>query len=240
VQEDASFNPTQWSLIVALRSGDAPRASEALEALCRSYWYPLYAYARRCGQKPDDAADLTQAFFSHLLEKGVFARADPDRGHLRTFLLTSMKHFMRDDWRKQQRQKRGAGAAPLSIDEATAEGFYAREPAHNVTPESLYHRRWALTLLERTLTDLQSEYARQGKAELFEALKPTLIEDPDADSAAAVGARLGISAGAVRVAVSRLRSRYRVQLLTEVATSLDAGTEAEVDEEIDALFRALG
>lgn len=236
---DAKFSPTRWSLIATLRCGDEPRVRAALETLCRAYWYPLYAYARRCGQTPEDAADLTQAFFAQLLEKDIFARADPGRGRLRTFLLSAMQRFVRDDWRRQQRLKRGGGNPLLPIDERTAESRYAREPADVLTPETLYHRRWALTLLERTLTDLQTDYSQRGKAALFEALKPSLTDEPDAGSAAELGAQLGMEPGAVRVAITRLRARYRERLLTEVATSMDAHTEQEVDEEIDALFRAL-
>ncbi len=236
----AEFTPTRWSLVSAVRSGDAMRSREAMEKLCRSYWYPLYAYVRRTGHGADDAADLTQGFFAQLIEKELLARADPERGKLRNFLLTALQRFVRDDWRTQNRQKRGGGRELLSIDEATAEGLYLREPAHVETPEKLYHRRWALTLLERALTGLRGDYVQQGKGELFDVLKPALTEEPDAESAAASGGKLGLTAGAVRVAVTRLRARYRQRLLAEVAASMDAKTEAEVDEEIDALFRALG
>ncbi len=236
---NAEFNPTRWSLISAVRSGDAPRAREALETLCTAYWYPLYAYVRRLGHPHEDAADLTQGFFEQLMKKEIFTRADPERGRLRNFLLTAMQRFLRDDWRRSRRLKRGGGAEILSIDEAAAEGLYAREPSVNVTPESLYHRRWALTLLERTVLALQADYTEQGKCALFDALKPALTEDPDAASAAETGAPLGMSAGAVRVAVNRLRARFRQRLLTEVAASMDTQSEAEVEEEISALFRAL-
>jgi len=239
MSRDAAFSPTRWSLIAALRCGEAPQVREALETLCRAYWYPLYAYARRCGQVPEDAADITQSFFAQLIEKEIFARADPERGRLRTFLLTAMQNFLRDDWRKQQRLKRGGGDGPLSIDEVTAENLYAREPVDERTPEKLYHRRWALTLLERTVTDVQADYAQRGQATLFETLKPMLTGEPDAGSAADLGAQLGMEPGTVRVAISRLRTRYRERLLAEVAASMDARTEQEVDEEIDALFRAL-
>ena len=235
---NAAFTPTRWSLIAVLRSGEEPRVREALETLCRAYWYPLYAYVRRAGHSPEDAADLTQAFFAKLLEKGVLACADPARGRLRTFLLTAMQNFLCDDWRKQQRQKRGGGAVLLSIDEPHAESLYAREPADQATPEALYHRRWALTMLERTLSELQADYISQGKGALFDALKPALGDD-DGASAAELGAKLNMEPGTVRMAILRLRRRYRDRLLAEVATSMDARTEAEVDEEIAALFRAL-
>jgi RNA polymerase sigma-70 factor (ECF subfamily) len=236
---NAAFVPTRWSLIATLRSGAAPQVERALETLCNAYWYPLYAYVRRAGHSPEDAADLTQAFFARLLEKDVLAHADPARGRLRNFLLTAMQHFLCDDWRKQQRFKRGRGAAVLSLDELHAESLYASEPADPVTPEALYHRCWALTLLDRTLGELEADYVRDGKAALFEALKPALVEDSDALGAAEVGVQLGMEPGAVRMAVSRLRRRYRERLLAEVAASMDAQNEAEIDEEIAALFRAL-
>lgn len=222
-----------------MRSGDAPRARAALERLCAAYWYPLYAYVRRSGHGVEEAKDLTQSFFVHVLEKEMFAAADPERGRLRTFLLAALQNFLRAEWRKTQRLKRGGGMAPLSIDEALAEDRYAREPADTLTPEAIYHRRWALTLLEEVMTALRAEYAAEGKGAVFETLKPTLAGE-DAASFAALGAKLGISEGAARIAAFRLRKRYRERLLESVASSLDAATEAEVDEEIDALFKALG
>jgi RNA polymerase sigma-70 factor (ECF subfamily) len=234
-----AFTPTRWSLIATLRSGEAPQVEQALETLCGAYWYPLYAYVRRAGHSAEDAADLTQAFFAKLLEKDALATADPARGRLRTFLLTAMQHFLRDDWRRQQRLKRGGGATMLSIDEPLAESLYASEPADPMTPEALYHRCWALTLLDRTLADLEADYARDGKAALFEALKSALTDEDDLPGAAEIGAQLGMEPGAVRMAVSRLRRRYRERLLAEVATSMDAQSDAEIDEEIAALFRAL-
>lgn len=237
--EAAEFLPTRWSLISAVRSGDSERARPALERLCQSYWYPLYAYVRRCGHPAEDAADLTQGFFEQVVKKELLTRADPERGRLRNFLLTMLQSHLRDDWRKQQRQKRGGGATLLSIDEITAEGLYAREPGHMETPEKLYHRRWALTLLERAVLSLRDDYVQQGKGALFEALKPSLTENQDAASSAALAAGLGISEGAVRVAIHRLRGRYRTRLQEEVAASMDAQSEAEVDEEISALIQAL-
>lgn len=235
----AAFIPTRWSLIAILRSGEAKRVDEALETLCSAYWYPLYAYVRRAGHSPEDASDLTQAFFAQLLEKELLARADPARGRLRTFLLTAMQHFLRDDWRRQQRLKRGGGMVMLSIDEPLAESLYASEPADPATPEALYHRCWALTLLDRTVVDLEADYVRDGKSALFNALKPALVDGSDTIGAAEIGVQLGMEPGAVRMAILRLRRRYRDRLLAEVATSMDAQTEAEVDEEIAALFRAL-
>ena len=141
MSEQANFHPTRWSLIAAVRAGIDPQARQALETLCQAYWYPLYAYARRSGQPPEDAADLTQGFFAHLVEKDILARAMPERGRLRNFLLASMNRFIRDEWRRQGRVKRGGGQRLLSLDRPHAAELYAREPAQLATPESLYHRR---------------------------------------------------------------------------------------------------
>lgn len=211
----------------------------ALERLCATYWYPLYAYVRRSGHGPEEAKDLTQSFFAHILENQMLAAADPGRGRLRTFLLTALQNFLRAEWRKMQRLKRGGGLASVSIDELTAEDRYAREPADTLTPEAIYHRRWALTLLEDAMNALRADYVAQGKAEIFEALKPSLAGDEEA-SFAELGAALSLSEGAARVAAFRLRKRYREHLLESVASSLDATSQSEVDEEIAALFRALG
>ncbi len=225
--------------MAAVREGNAAITEKARATLCEAYWYPLYAYVRSRGQDVEEARDLTQGFFARVMEKDLFALADRERGRLRTFLLTAMQRFLRDEWRKGQKLKRGGGEPALSIDTAAAEERYAREAVDTVTPEVIFERRWALELLERTLLGLRGEYDAAGKAALFDALKQHLAPDGSEPSAEEAGRRLGMTAGAVRVAVSRLRSRYRDRLLREVAASLDAKTEAEVDEEIDALFRAL-
>jgi DNA-directed RNA polymerase specialized sigma24 family protein len=236
---DADFQPTRWSLIASLRSGSGEQERAAREQLCAAYWYPLYAYVRRSGHNAEEARDLTQEFFARLLSKNLFALAERERGKLRTFLLSALQRFLRDEWRKDQRLKRGGGVAVLSIDEVFAEDRYAQEPLDPRTPEAIYERRWALLLIERTLLALREDYAAAGKEEIFAALKGHLELDGDESSAAVAGARIGLDAAAARMAVSRLRRRYRDRLLREVATSMDAQTEAEVDEEIDALFRAL-
>lgn len=235
---DPAFRPTRWSLIAALRSGGEAAKRAALETLCTVYWYPLYAYARRSGVGPEDAADLTQGFFATLVEKEVFTRADPERGRLRTFLLTAMQRFLRDDWRKRQTLKRGGGREVLSIDEPEAEIRYRNEAADHVTPEALYHRRWAITLLEHTMDGLQADYEEQGKGSLFHALKP-FLDEGKTENAGEVGLPLGLDANAVRVAVHRLRKRYRQRLLEAVAESLETDSDAAIEAEIAELFRAL-
>jgi DNA-directed RNA polymerase specialized sigma24 family protein len=236
---DANFQPTRWSLVAAVRADGSERQRAAREQLCSTYWYPLYAYVRRSGHDAEEALDLTQSFFAHLLEKNLFALAEQERGKLRTFLLSALQRFLCDEWRKGQRLKRGGGVEVLSIDEALAEGYYGQEPVDPRTPEQIYERRWALLIIERALLDLRRDYAEAGKAEIFDAFKDHLTMEGDEGSAAEAGARLGLKPGAARTAISRLRQRYRDRLLREVAATMDAQTEEEVDEEIDALFRAL-
>lgn len=236
--QSPTFQPTRWSLIAQARSPQKAEAHAALERLCAAYWYPLYAYVRRCGQSHDDALDVTQGFFAKIIERDLFAGADPERGKLRTFLLVAMQNFLREHLRHASRQKRGGGATTLSIDEALAENRYAAEPADRLTPEAIYNRRWALTLLEETMSALREEYEQQGKAEVFAALKP-ILADPRAVSFAEIGATLGISEGAARVAAFRLRQRYRARLLECVSESLENPTPEAIEEEISALFRAL-
>lgn len=235
----SKFLHTRWSLIAALRGGDPAQARVALGELCRDYWYPLYAFVRRLGHRPEDAADLTQGFFAYLMETGALARADPERGRLRTFLLTALQNYIRGEWRREQRHSGHAGSSVLAIDRDLAERSYGGEPTETVTPESLYHRRWALTLLERALHGVEGDYARQGKSELFKVLKPALVGEVEGRFATTYGVQLGMTAGAVRVAICRLRSKYRDRLRAEVAASMEPCGPAELDEELAALFRAL-
>ena len=210
-----------------------------MEALCRAYWYPIYAYVRGRGTGAEDALDLTQAFFARVIERDIFSKAAPERGKLRTFLLNACQNFLTNEWAKTQTERRGGGKEMLSLDAEKAEGWFASEPATSLTPEALYHRRWALTVLEMALTRLRGEYDTEGKAELFAALKPLLEEDSDAGTQRAMAARLGMNEGALRVAVFRLRRRYRALLFAEVAQGLDVSTEAEVRQELSHLISAL-
>jgi RNA polymerase sigma-70 factor (ECF subfamily) len=230
------FATTRWSLIAAARDPDAPEARQALAELCGLYWYPLYAYIRRRGHDHAGAEDLTQGFFAHLLERHDWAAADPARGRFRSFLLAACQHFLANEHDRATAQKRGSGRQPLSLDFADADGRYAREPAHDQTPERLFERRWALTLLEQVLAGLREEYESSGKGRLFEALKGSL-GGPEVPYAA-VAADLGLSEGAVKVAAHRLRQRYRDRLRAAIAETV-AGEE-QVDEELRDLFAALG
>jgi DNA-directed RNA polymerase specialized sigma24 family protein len=168
-----SFQTTRWSVVRRAVGTDDAKAAQALAALCEGYWYPLYAYVRRSGYSPHDAEDLTQGFFARLLEKNVLAAADPEKGKLRTFLLACARHFLADERDRAQAMKRGAGLL-TSFDAAVAEERYAAEPADNLSPDRLFQRRWALTILEYSLELLAEEFATQGKAEVFEALRPFL------------------------------------------------------------------
>jgi RNA polymerase sigma-70 factor (ECF subfamily) len=223
-------------MIAAARDGETVQAKAALTALCRAYWYPLYAYIRHQGYPADRAEDLTQEFFARLLEKDALAAVEQEKGRFRSFLLAACRHFLANQHDHDQALKRGGGRQALSIDFRDADGRYAHEPAHGETPERLFERRWALALLDQVLARLRGEYEAAGKGRLFECLKGRLTGD--ASSHAWAAADLGLSEGAVKVAVHRLRKRYRELLREEIAQTLD--DPGQVEEEIRALFAALG
>jgi RNA polymerase sigma-70 factor (ECF subfamily) len=221
--------------VVSAGRNDTPHARNALEKLCRAYWFPIYAFVRRQGHGPHDAQDLTQEFFARVLEKNYFADADRAKGRFRSFLLASLKHFLANEWDKAKAQKRGGGQVMIPIDIKSAENSGGFEPADNA--EKIFERRWALTLLEQVLRRLRAEYVRDGKENLFEQLKPTLTEVSRSVRYAEIAARLGTSEGAVKVAVHRLRQRYREVLRAEIADTV--ASPGEVEDEIRNLFAAL-
>jgi RNA polymerase sigma factor (sigma-70 family) len=231
------FLTTHWSVVIAAQGGDSRAAQSALEILCRAYWYPLYAYVRRCGQSPHNAQDLTQEFFCRLLEKRWLDAADREKGRLRTFLIVALKHFMAKEWRHASAQRRGGAHLHVPLDTALAEDRYASETCSSLTADRLFDRQWALTLLDLTLERLQAEFARLGKAGDFEALKTCLMAERGALDYAAVAARLGSSEGAARVAVHRLRKRFREIYREELAQTL--ADETELDGELRHLAAAL-
>jgi RNA polymerase sigma-70 factor (ECF subfamily) len=243
------FASTRWSLVCAAAAEAAARSvttvatrgpsRAAMAELCQSYWYPLYAFVRRRGYTAEEAGDLTQGFFAALLEKNYLADADRTRGRFRTFLLTSMKHYLANEHDRAVRLKRGGGRAilPLEFDLGHAESRYRTEPSHRLTPERLFERRWALTLLEKAMDQLRADYANEGKGALFDALKGALTCSDDAESCAMTSRALAMSQGALRVAAHRLRKRYRRCLRGVIADCVES--EQEVDEEIRALFAAL-
>lgn len=236
-QAEPVFATTRWSVVLAAGHGDATQAHAALAHLCQIYWYPLYAYARRRGCLPHDAQDLTQEFFARLLEGNWVAKADQERGRFRSFLLSAMKHFMANEWNKSRTQKRGGQLSIVSLDDDDAERRYRLEPAASATPESLYERGWALSLLNDVLVHLELEYGREGKKEWLEAMRPALTTDHDSISYSVIAGKLGTTETAARVAVHRLRQRYRRMIRAEVARTV--ATTTEVDEEMNHLFRVL-
>jgi RNA polymerase sigma-70 factor (ECF subfamily) len=231
------FATTHWSVVLEAASGNASEAKAALEQLCRTYWYPLYAYVRRRGYSPEDAQDLTQEFFMRLLQSSFLSRAERARGKFRSFLLGALEHFLAKEWRRAHRQKRGGGRTLVSLDEAAPEDRYRLEPVDEVTAEKLYNRSWAMTLLEQTLSALHREWTEAGKGKLFEELKATLEGDRPDRPYADVAARTGMGEGAVRMAAHRLRQRYGELLRERIAQTV--ASPAEVDAEIQFLFTAL-
>ena len=224
-----AFKTTQWSVILSAGAVSDSVSRRALERLCSAYWFPIFAYVRRQGRSPEDAQDLTQEFFARFLEHGYFARADRDRGRFRTFLLTSLKHFLNEDWKKSTRIKRGGLNAlqPLSIDDA--ELRYAAGFRDTLSPDHLYELRWAEALLERVLHQLQCDYAATGRGEIYRQLQQFLWGRQAELSYADMGTRLGMNEGAVKVAVHRLRQRFRQLLHQEVAQTVEHGGEIEAE-----------
>jgi len=230
------FATTHWSIVLTAGQVDAPRAQNALEKLCQTYWHPLYAYARRRGYSPDDAKDLTQGFFAWVLERNWVARADQQRGRFRSFLLTSFSRFLANEWDHFKAQKRGGGKI-VAVEFTAAEAACQRELTDQSTPEESFDRRWALTLLEQAMHRLQLEFANEGKAELFSELKPCLLGERTSQPYAALASKIGMNEGSVKVAVHRLRLRYR-QILRDLIGDTVA-TPEEIEDELRHLFSAL-
>jgi RNA polymerase sigma-70 factor (ECF subfamily) len=203
--------------------------------LCKAYWYPIYAFIRRKGNDPELALDLTQAYFARLLEKSVIAAADPTKGRFRAFLRTDCRHFLIDGDRREL--ARTGGAVVVSIDSRDAEGRYQYEPVDSMTPDRLFDRIWAKTLLDRVLKLLAAEYAAKGRSDVFDRLKVILTKGRGAVPVATLASQLGTTEGAVNVAVHRLRKRFRQLLEEEIAETLD--DPSDLDDEIRSLFDAL-
>src|SRR6266404_3695998 len=235
--DPAVFATTHWSVVLRAGHSSVPGAQEALETLCRTYWYPLYVYVRRQGQSPHDAQDLTQEFFARLLKKKYLRLADPDRGKFRAFLLKSLKHFLVNEWEKARTRKRGAGQCAIPLDVNIAESRYAAEPVKALTLDQVYEKRWAVTLIEAVLAGLRESYAATGRLPVFENLKAFIWGHQTKLSYAEAAPQLGLTEGAVKVAVHRLRSRYRELLRAEVAKTV--ATPSEVDEELQHLIAVL-
>ncbi len=234
---DPQFHTTHWSLIVAAAEQHGAASQAALADLCQAYWYPTYAFIRRRGHSAEDARDLAQEFFATLLEKGYLADADPERGRFRAFLLTAVSRFISKQREKAAAQKRGGGRRVLPIDFDDGETRYQREPSHEWTAERIFARRWALTLLDRTLAALRQEHDEADKLPQFEALKIFLTGETGAPPLRQVAGQLGTTEGAVKVAVHRLREKYRAALRSEIAQTVATGQD--VDDELRLLLAAL-
>jgi RNA polymerase sigma-70 factor (ECF subfamily) len=230
------FATTHWTMVLNAGRSDSLRARDALTQLCQTYWYPLYAYIRRRGDSAADAEDLTQGFFARLLELNSLADVRREKGKFRSFLLASLNHYLSDQWDRQRAQKRGQGQC-ISLEAAEAEARWSREPADTLTPEKLFERKWAVTLLEVSVQRLQREYESAGKGPLFMALRFSIVGEKPDEPYAKLATDLGLSEPALRVAVHRLRQRYRQLLRAEIAQTV--ATEAEVNGEIRHLYRAL-
>jgi len=233
---EARFTTTHWSVVCAASQNHGTSARDALARLCQTYWYPLYAYVRGRGYSPDDAQDLTQGFFSHLLAGTPLQGIKREGGKFRSFLLVAMQHFLVDEWRKARVEKRGGGRI-LPLEASDAETRFGREPIDTLNPERLFEQNWALALLEKVYARLEAEHQAGGKAKLFDALRFCLTGERSAVPYGQLAAQLGMPENTVKTLVRRLRGRYRELLREEVANGLtDPG---QVDEELRCLFRAL-
>ena len=233
----AAFATTRWTVVLAAGGDSSPTGREALNHLCQAYWPPVYAYARRAGHGPEDARDLTQGFFGHLLETGALARADPQRGRFRSFLLGAFKHFLAHERDRARTLKRGGAAQWVSIDPATDSPDNARIPLDPRTPDRAFDERWAAALLERVLTRLRDEFTQSGRLELFDAFKGCLLGQSVEGGYTTVATKLGMTEGAAKMTVTRLRDRYRRLLRAEVAQTL--ANPGDVDDELRHLLAIL-
>jgi RNA polymerase sigma factor (sigma-70 family) len=233
----SQFNTTHWSVVLLAGKDPSPLSSAALEKLCRTYWHPLYAFARRKGHAEEDAKDLTQQFFTRLLEKKDFGSVDPQKGRFRTFLLTAFTHFLCNESDRARAAKRGGGQKLFSLEEIEAKRLGDFTNQGELTPDKLFDLRWALTVMEEALGRLRQELTAAGKSEQFGQLKKFLTEDPGEDEYAAVGQRLGIAVPTVAVNVHRLRNRYRELVRAEVAQTVR--NPFELDEEMRHLCEVL-
>jgi RNA polymerase sigma factor (sigma-70 family) len=221
------FTTTHWSVVLAAQAGDAPECGLALERLCRAYWYPLYAHIRRRGHSPEDAQDLTQGFFLHLIERKPFGGLHPDKGRFRSFLLAALNYYLADERDRQHAQKRGGGREYISLDATAAEARYRLEPVDEDSPDRLFERHWALALLDQVLVRLEQDYAGSDRAEWFRHLEPFLVEGSRTRSYAEVAGDLSTTEEAVKKAVQRLRQRYGRLFREEIAHTLADPTEVE-------------
>ena len=223
----SGFHSTHWSVVLLAGQNPSVESEAALEKLCRAYWYPLYAFVRRRGYSHEEAQDLTQEFFSRLSEKNALESVAREKGRFRSYLLASMKHLLANEWNRNQCQKRGGGTALLSLDELRAEERYSQEPVDELTPETMYERRWAETILDAVTLQLRTEFEAAGQGERFEELKVFLLAEQEPVTYAAMATRLGMSEGAVRTAIYRMRQRYGALFRAEIAQTVTGLPELE-------------
>jgi RNA polymerase sigma factor (sigma-70 family) len=232
------FSTTHWSVVRLAGEADSPRASEALEKLCRAYRSPLYSYIRRLGHGPEDAEDLTQAFFAKLLQRNFWARADREKGRFRSFLLTALRHFLADERDRGKTAKRGGGFACISIDEQGSEERYMEGLNQNLSAEQQFDRQWAATILEQARSKLRQECAASGKLGLFDRVSLVDGQNENTVPYAVIAQELGMSISAVKSAVSRLRARYGELVREEIAQTVSS--PSEIEEEIRHLLSVIG
>jgi DNA-directed RNA polymerase specialized sigma24 family protein len=230
------FSTTRWTVVLAAGDPNHPDASAALDRLCRTYWYPVYAYVRRKGRIAAEAEDLTQEFFSRLLSRGFPSGVRREGGKFRSYLLRALDHFLINEWRRENSVKHGGGTTTFSLDGVNADARYRMEPADAATSESLYERRWATTVLDAVRERLRLEYAQQGKDQLFAALEPCLTGGDDPLRYAELMTRLDLKSSALKMAVHRLRKRFGQLLREEVAHTV--ASSDEIDGEIRQLIKA--
>jgi len=231
------FTTTHWSVVLAAGRTNEPQSAAALETLCRTYWYPLYAYLRRRGQGEHDAQDLIQGFFVQLLERDWLQGVEQQKGRFRSFLLASLNYYMADERDRATAQKRGGGRALISLDAQEAEERYRLEPVDDRSPDKLFERRWAMALLDQVLARLAREFADAGKGELFERLQPFLVAGGEAKTYSQVAVEAGLSEEAFKKAVQRMRRRYHQLFRDEIAQTV--ASPAEVDEELQHLCEVM-
>ena len=231
-----AFTTTHWSVVLEAQ-GQSPTAQEALERLCRTYWQPVFGFIRRQGARQEEAEDLTQGFFSLLLERRDFDAVRKEKGRLRSYLLTSVKHFLASEHRRATAAKRGKGQRLIPLEELSAGGQGEIEPADPVTAERLYERRWALTLMEQVLRRLKDEYSAAGNTTLFDSLKQLLPDEPGAPSRAEIASQLGITDNALRQAFHRFRQRYQLLLREEISNTV--ALASDVEDELRHLIKVL-
>jgi RNA polymerase sigma factor (sigma-70 family) len=231
----SDFPTTRWTLVVAAGDPQRTEAHPALVSLCEGYWYPLYAYVRRRGYPADQAQDLTQEFFVRVLNGRYLDRADPEKGRFRAFMLTSLKFFLADEADRNRAQKRGGGNV-LSLEISSGEERYQRDPGHNETPERIFERRWALSMLDRVIDRLRAEFVQHGRLDHFNRLKIFLLDQAETPYAA-LAREMGTSEGALKVAIHRLRKRYRDLFRKEIAETV--ADPVDVESELRFLAAAL-